>query len=260
MEHVTSADGTRIAFERSGTGPPLVLVNGTGAAPPTAWPAFAELERRFRTIAMQRRGRGSSGDADVYAIEREFEDVAAVVDAVGEPVNLLGHSYGGLLALEATRRTERVRRLVVYEGVPSPDHETPEEALDRLDALLEAGDREALLTTHYREVVKMSPADVERLRGSPAWADRLATAPTVPREVRAFDRYVFDPERFRDWRVPTVLLVGGDSPGWVRRSTDAVGRGLPGARVVVWPGQEHVGMYTAPDAFVEVVVAALGVA
>src|SRR3712207_8086243 len=101
QETVTSVDGTSIAYWRSGEGPPLVLVHGT-AADHSRWaPVLPAFEQRFTVYAIDRRGRGGSGDSGDYAIEREFEDVAEVVDSLGESVNLLGHSYGALCALEA---------------------------------------------------------------------------------------------------------------------------------------------------------------
>jgi pimeloyl-ACP methyl ester carboxylesterase len=112
METITSRDGTRIAYARSGAGPPLILVHGTSAAA-TRWaPVVPALEEHFTVYAVDRRGRGESGDADDYAIEREFEDIAALIDATGGPANVLGHSFGGC-ALEAGLRTENLHRLIV---------------------------------------------------------------------------------------------------------------------------------------------------
>src|SRR3712207_1323335 len=115
QETVTSKDGTPIAYRRSGEGPPLVLVHGT-AADHSRWrPVLPAFEQSFTVYAIDRRGRGGSGDSDDYAIEREFEDVAAVVDSFGEPANLLAHSYGALCALEAALLTTNVRKLVLYD-------------------------------------------------------------------------------------------------------------------------------------------------
>lgn len=97
-ETITSSDGTLIAYERIGAGPPLVLVPAAGAANPTAWAAvIAELKEHFTLYAVDRRGHGKSGDGHIYAIKREFEDIAAVIDAIEEPANLFGHSFGGHL-------------------------------------------------------------------------------------------------------------------------------------------------------------------
>ena len=114
-ETVASKDGTPIAYWRSGEGPPLVLVHGTTADHSRWAPVLPAFEQHFSACAIDRRGRGGSGDSDEYAIEREFEDVAAVVDSLGEPAFLIGHSYGAVCALEAALLTRNVRKLVLYE-------------------------------------------------------------------------------------------------------------------------------------------------
>src|SRR5918997_6374680 len=130
---ITSKDGTQIAYRRSGEGPPLVLVHGTAANHSRWSPVLPALEKRFTVYAMDRRGRGGSGDADGYAVHREFEDVTAVIDSIGEPVNLLGHSYGALLALEAALLTRNIRKLVLYDpGIEVAGQEIyPHEVIDR---------------------------------------------------------------------------------------------------------------------------------
>src|SRR5262245_17922096 len=140
MHTTVSKDGTPIGFERSGKGPPLVLVHGT-SADHTRWkPLLPELESRFTLYAVDRRGRGGSGDASTYSVEREFEDIAAVVDAVGEPSFLLGHSYGAVCALEASLRTHNVRKLVLYEPpIRTAEPLYPLGAAERLQALLDSG-------------------------------------------------------------------------------------------------------------------------
>src|SRR3712207_5341805 len=144
QETVTSKDSTPIAYWQSGEGPPLVLVHGT-AADHSRWaPVLPAFEQRFTVCALDRRGRGGSGDSnDYYAIEREFEDVAAVVDSFGEPAFLLGHSYGALCALEAALLSRNVRKLVLYDpGIEVSGQEIySPEVIERLEALLEAGDR-----------------------------------------------------------------------------------------------------------------------
>src|SRR5918994_3950253 len=146
---VNSKDVTPIAYWRSGEGPPLVLVHGT-AADHSRWrPVLPAFEERFTVCAVDRRGRGGSGDSDDYAIEREFEDVAAVADFPAEPVVLVGHSYGALVALEAALITRNVRMLVLYDpGIEVAGEEIyPQEVIERLDALLEAGDRDGVVAT-----------------------------------------------------------------------------------------------------------------
>jgi pimeloyl-ACP methyl ester carboxylesterase len=215
QEIVASEDGTPIAGWRSGEGPPLVLVHGT-AADRSRWrPVLPTLEERFAVCAIDRRGRGGSGDSDDYAIEREFEDIAAVVDSLGEPANLLGHSYGALCALEAALLTQNVRRMVLYDpGIEVAGEEIyPHEVIERLEALLEAGDRDGVVATTMREVAGLPPETVEHMRSQPVWQARVDAAHTIPRELRAVKAYRFDPERFRELEVPNAGAERRREPG-----------------------------------------------
>lgn len=256
MEKILSKDGINIAYQRSGAGAPLVLVHGTGGAYSRWKPILSALERQFTVYAVDRRGRGESGDASGYAIEREFEDVAAVVDAIGAGVNLLGHSYGGICALEAALLTPHLNCLILYEpplpvpGVPI----YPEGVINRLEALLDAGDRAGVLTTFMREVVRMPAHELELFQASPAFPARMAAAHTLPRELRAHEAYRFDPERFTQLTVPTLLLLGGDSPAFFKAAVETLHNALPNSRIGVLPGQQHIAIDTAPDMFVREVV------
>jgi pimeloyl-ACP methyl ester carboxylesterase len=257
METVTSRDGTEIAYYQRGTGPPLILVHGTVAANPIAWPACAGLTQRFTVYAMGRRGRRASGDGRTYALEREFGDVAAVVNTTGRPAYLLGHFFGALCALGAALLTPNLDKLVLYEpALELPGSQVyPDGLLERLEALLDAGDRERALVEHYSGV--MSPAELERYRASPAWSERLAEVHTLPREMRADGGYVLDPQQFRELTVPTLLLVGETGPGFLRAATNAVHAALPDSRIVAMPGQGHMAMYSAPELFVREIVSFL---
>ena len=255
METVKSKDHTRIAYERTGEGPPLVLVHGT-TADHTRWaPILPQLERHFTTYAMDRRGRGKSGDNAAYHIEREYEDVAAVVDVAGPQVNLLGHSYGALCAMEAALRTNNLRRLVLYEpAFPTDGTEMyPPGSIQRLQDLADQGDRELLLTTFFRDFAQMSEHEISALRSHPSWQGRLAAAHTAVRELADAD-YVFDPSRFHDLAVPTLLLMGGESPALLTKPTEQLSKVLPNCRVVVMPGQGHAAMNTAPGLFLREVI------
>jgi len=262
METIHSKDGTPIAYQRSGAGSPLVLVHGTGGAHSRWTPILPALEKRFSVFAVDRRGRGESGDADIYAHAREFEDIAAVVNSLGESVYLLGHSFGAICSLEAALLTSNLHKLILYEP-PIPVqgvHIYPEGVIDRLQALLDAGDREGVLTTFFREVVKMPSNEFDLFRASPAWPTRVAAAHTLPRELRVAERYQFDAKRFTDLAVPTLLLLGGDSPAFFGAAIDAVAAALPDSRTVVLPGQQHIAMDTAPELFAREVLAFLSAA
>jgi pimeloyl-ACP methyl ester carboxylesterase len=247
----TSIDGTTIAYQRSGGGTPLVLVHGTAADHRRWAPVLPAFEQQFTVCAVDRRGRGGSGDAAAYAAEQEFDDIAAVVNSLGEPVHLLGHSYGALCALEAALRTSAVRTLTLYEpGIEVAGEEIyPAATIERLEALLAAGDRDAVVTTTMREVAGLPPQVVEQLRAQPSWQARVAAAHTIPRELREVKAYRFDPARFRDLRVPTLLLAGGASAAAFRTTAQAVDAALSDSRVVVMPGQGHAAMDTATDLF-----------
>ncbi len=245
---VVSEDGTPIAVWRSGEGSPLVLIHGA-AADHNRWaPVLAALEERFAVFAVDRRGRGRSGDATDYALGREYEDVVAVVESAGEGVSVLGHSYGGICALEAALLTDGIRRLVLYEP-PMGYLKSAPHVVDRLHKLLEEGRRDELLGYFMREVAGLPPDQVELLRSLPAWEARLDAADTIPREERASREYVFDPARFRDLDVPTLYLQGGDSSEPFRAAGEALRGALPDCRVAVMPGQRHAAMDTATDLF-----------
>jgi pimeloyl-ACP methyl ester carboxylesterase len=252
QQNVTSKDGTAIACWCSGEGPPLVLVHGT-AADHNRWaPILPAFEQRFTVCAVDRRGRGGSGDSDSdYAIEREYEDVAAVVDSIGEPTVLLAHSYGALCALEAAMLTRNVRKLVLYDpGIEVAGEEIyPPEVIERLEALLEEGDRDGVVATTMRQVAGLPPETVEYMRSQPAWRARVDAAHTIPRELRAVKAYGLDPERFADLRVPTLMLSGGDSPAALRKAGEAVDETLPDSRLTIMPGQGHAAMDTGTELF-----------
>jgi pimeloyl-ACP methyl ester carboxylesterase len=260
MEKILSNDGTPIAYQQSGTGAPLVLVHGTLSSHGGWAGVLPALEQTFTVYSMDRRGRGDSGDASHYAIEREFEDIAALVNSIGEGVNLLGHSYGGLCALEATLLTPLVRRLVVYEpsSLPVPGIPLYEEGVvNRLQALLDAGDRESVVISVFRDLVHVPPDDLEFLKASPRFPAWVAAADTVPRETHAEEDYHFEPERFQHLSVPTLLMVGGDSPEAAKATIEAWHSALPNSRIVVLHGQQHLAQATAPELFVREVQAFL---
>lgn len=255
MEQATSSDGTVIGFCRSGAGPALLLVHGT-TTDHTRWsPILPLLEPHFTVFAMDRRGRGGSGDSPEYDIQRESEDVAAVVDAIGEPVHVLGHSYGGVCSLEASILTERMTRLILYEPpIPTGAVLYAPEIPVQMQVLIVRGELEAALELMMREVVRMPEHELKVYRQLPAWKVRVALAPTIPRELTIDRTYRFDPGKFANHRVPTLLLLGGDSPEPFSRAVEVVRSALPDSRVVVLPGERHIAMDTNPDLFVDEVV------
>jgi pimeloyl-ACP methyl ester carboxylesterase len=260
VDTIISTDGTPIAFWQGGVGPPLLVVHGTTADHSTTWRfVLPRLEQHFTVFRMDRRGRGASGDSQDYSLQREAEDIAALVDMIGQPVHGLGHSFGALCCLEAALLTPNLRRLILYEGVPVRGADYyPAGMLDHFDALLNANDSEGLLLALFRALVGMPPHEFEALQSqTDAWNARLANAPTAPREMRTEAQYVFVPERFKAMRTPALLLVGGASPPSQLADAQAVASALPDATIKILPGQGHAAMHTAADLFVDAVLAFL---
>ena len=248
---VVSADGTPIAVHTYGDGPPLVMVHGAIADHTTMARVVPLLEPHLTVHAVDRRGRGASGDGAGYAIEYEYADVAAVVQAIaeeaGEPVTLYGHSYGARCALGAALHTSAVARLCLYEPAfrGAVGYGTP--VLDRLDALVTSGRSEDAVELAFREVVGVGEADLAALRALPSWPARVAAAATIPRELRIGAVVPFDPRPYRDLGTPTLVLVGESSNAGQREVCAAVVAALPDARSVTLAGQEHMAQMTAPD-------------
>jgi pimeloyl-ACP methyl ester carboxylesterase len=254
--NVTSRDGTEIAYWTTGDGPPLVVVHGT-PADHTRWqPLLPYLQPHFTVHAIDRRGRGASGDSPDYALEREFEDVAAVVDAVAEEsgalVNVYGHSHGGIVAFGAATLTSNIRRLVLYEGwhVPTPDVYALPEGLDlRMDTLLAAGDRDGVVELLFRELEDMSDEDMAAVKAAPSWPGRVAAAHTIPREIRGELTARLDPEHAHQITVPVLLVTGERSADPSKAHIQSVAATLPDPRVLVLEGQEHVADVLHPEGF-----------
>lgn len=245
---VVSADGTRLAVWSEGTGPPLVMVHGSLSDHTRFDPLVAELRGSFTTFAMDRRGFGASGDAADYDIEREFEDVAAVVEAVatstGEPVALWGHSYGANCAMGGAARTAGVHHLVLYE--PSLGLTFPAGALDAVERALADGDRERAIMLVFADVLEMDHDEVEAMKTSPLWPMRLATAPTVLRESRTEEGWVWQAGQFDGITAPTLMLAGSESPGPLAECTRRAAAAIPGARARNLSGHGHMAHITDP--------------
>ena len=245
LRHVDAPDGVRIASEVSGEGPPLVLVHGAGSARWSFDAVRPHLERRFTVIAMDRRGRGDSGDGDGYALEREFDDVAAVVRDAGEGALLMGHSYGGLVAAGAALRLE-LPRLALYEPAMGGLLAT-EDRIERWERLLADGDRDGVVREFYSDVAGYDDAAIEELTRSPIWEARRRIVPVVPRELRAELEHRFDAERLGGLAMPVLLLVGTESPEWAVRSVAAHGEAIGGSETRTLAGHGHSANMTAPD-------------
>jgi pimeloyl-ACP methyl ester carboxylesterase len=248
MEVITSTDGAMIAYTKRGWGQPLLLVHGT-TVDHTVWSALSpHLEPYFTVYAMDRRGRGASGDAPHYDFVREVEDIRAVIEAIGEPVVLFGHSFGALCSLEAALLSDKVSRLILYEPpVPTGIPAIPKGVPDRIQALCNQGKLEAALELFLREGAKMAEQELASYRQSPMWHATLPVTPTIPREIALDRTYRFQAERFARLQVPVLLLTGSESPPFYREGTALVASALPGSRIVVLPGHQHIAHLSEPE-------------
>jgi pimeloyl-ACP methyl ester carboxylesterase len=259
LREVASADGTTIAIFSAATdrGSPIILVHGA-TADHTTWRTSGPLfHARHATHAVDRRGRGASGDGPDYAIEREFEDLAAVVDVIAAesqgPVDVVGHSYGGRIGLGAAKLTANLRRLVVYEGAPPPASGRGYQdvgILARIEALVAADDRDEALVTFMRDVIAMPPAELAAFRADPIWPRRAAAVETTIRELRAEVTPAASLEALGTVRQPVLQVLGGASAAVFGEATRALDARLRNGRIVTIEGARHAAHHTHAVQFV----------
>ncbi|CAN5592400.1 alpha/beta hydrolase [soil metagenome] len=263
---VVAPDGTAIAVMRSGRpgAPALVLVHGAAADHTTFRVLGPLLATDHELFAVDRRGRGASGDTLPYAIEREFEDIAAAAEAVavstGRPtVDVFGHSYGGRCALGAALLTPIIRRVISYEGAPTPpgEHYGDAAMAAELAALADAGTNARLLERFMAEAVGMSAGELDRYRADPVWPRRVAAAPTIARELRVGSADEAGLERLGAARQPVLQLLGSASLPAFASATRALDERLTDGRVVTIEGARHAAHHTHPEAVVNAVRAFL---
>jgi pimeloyl-ACP methyl ester carboxylesterase len=250
--HVPSKDETSIAVECAGTGPHLLIVHG-GIGDRTRWkPLFPLLASRFTVCAMDRRGHGESGDAPDYTLQKGAEDVVAVVNSRPGSVFVLGHSIGGVCALEAAFLTDKISKLVLYE--PPLQDRNHSLVATKMENMITGGQREQALVTFLQEIVMLSPGEIAAMKARPSWPGRVAGIGKQIREIRAMDEYRFDPKRMTTLKVPTLLLTGSKtaSPD-LKRAISSLMDCLPNRSLMVFQEQEHNAMDTIPQEFAETV-------
>src|SRR5258708_1370397 len=238
MEKVYSKDGTPIAFDRSGNGPPIILVDGAlcyRASGPMG-PLAKLLATQFTVFTYDRRGRGDSSNTAPYAAEREVEDIDALIEKAGGSAFVYGTSSGAALALEAANCGLAVKRLALYEApfiVDASHPPIPEDFLARLNALI-ASDRRGDAVKLFMKLVGVPTVFIALMPGMPAWPKLTAVAHTLPYDITIVkDNQRGKPLSARRWAsvtVPTLVMDGGKSPAWMRNGMRALGDVLPNAR------------------------------
>jgi pimeloyl-ACP methyl ester carboxylesterase len=247
METVTSSDGTTIAFDRLGDGPPVIVVGGQLSDRALNHPTAEELAKRFTVFNYDRRGRGDSGDTAPYALEREIEDLDALVAEAGERASVYAHSSGAALALHAAAGLP-IAKLVLHEPPYNPEGDEDRQRATRKEAqhikTLLAEDRRGEALEYFWRSIGMPQEMVDEMRHTPRWAELEAMAPTM-----AYDSEVMG-DISRGGAVPTdlagrvatgtLVLVGGASPEWMIDVAKQLADALPNGRYRVLEGQEHV--------------------
>ncbi|TXS12271.1 MULTISPECIES: alpha/beta fold hydrolase [Streptomyces] len=253
-DQVVSADGTEIVFERSGSGPAVVLVASALADRSDTAELAALLAEDFTVINYDRRGRGASGDADAYAPDREIEDIAALIEHVGGTASLFGSSSGAVLALRAAAAGVNVDRLALYEPpfvVAGDDDGPPRDLARQVNALLADGRDGDAVRYFMTRVQGMPGIAVFFMKLMPkVWSNLTGMARTLPYDIAVMgDTQQGEPLRAGEWNgvtVPTRVLTGGKSPAAFRRAADAVTEILPQADHRALPGLGHGAVVMAP--------------
>jgi len=241
METVTSRDGTTIAFDRLGEGPPVVLVCG-GSVDRMADAAIAlQLSSDFTVLNYDRRGRGDSGDTLPYAIEREVEDIEAVIEGAGGQAYLWGSSSGAALALIAAESGLPIVKLALWEppfvpeGLPRP----PDDQVEQYETMIAEGRRGDAVEYFMSKVVGMPDEFVAQARTQPWWAATEARAHTLAYDARIMRDYAAPAERAASVKVPTLVLAGGADFPWMRDAANALADTLPHGEARILEGQGH---------------------
>lgn len=254
MNKVISKDGTTIAYDKVGKGPAVILVDGAlchRASGPNG-PLAAQLAERFTVYTYDRRGRGDSDEKKPYAIEREVEDIEAIIQAAGGSVYVYGISSGAALALEAAIRLPVIKKLALYEApfiVDGSRSAVPDHYLARMNELLASNDRSAAVKHFMRKGVGVPAPIVAMMRIMPAWKKLKAVAHTLPYDtLLTIDHQKGKPLSANRWRAvaaPTLVIDGGKSPAWMRNAMQALTNVLPGAQYRTLEGQTHIVKPTA---------------
>ena len=241
IQTVTSKDGTRLAADVTGTGPALVLVCG-GSVDRHSNDALASvLAGDFTVWNFDRRGRGESGDTGPYAVEREIEDVEAVIAAVGGHAHLYGTSSGAALALLAAAAGASVDRLVLWEPPYSvdPAGRPPADSVEQLDRMIGEGRRDDAATFFMVDMVRMPAEFAAFARTQPWWAGQLALAHTLAYDAREMGDYSVPTDTAARVAAPTLILTGGASFAIFRPTAEALAAAMPDATTAILDGQEH---------------------
>ncbi|MFC9915283.1 alpha/beta fold hydrolase [Streptomyces sp. NPDC127197] len=241
-KNTISRDGTPIVYQRIGQGPVVVLVSGAMSAGATVAPLAGPLSDRFGVVVYDRRGRGESGDTTPYTVEREIEDLAALIEAEGGDAALYGISSGGALALHAAASGLPVRQVAVYEVPFAMDEVAANgraEYSERLTEALAQGRRGDAVELFLR-LTGLAEEMIQGARQSPLWSGMETIAPSLAYDDAVMGDGRVPRDRLAAITAPVLALAGGASPGWMRQAARAVADAAPQGAYRVLEGQTHM--------------------
>ena len=241
METTTSMDGTTLAFDRQGDGPPVVLVCGGSVDRISNAGLASELAPDFTVLNYDRRGRGDSGDSPPYAVDREIEDIMAMLDAAGGSAHLYGSSSGAALALEATATGLPVTRLALWEPpfIPEGEPRPPANTASIYRKFVDEHRRGDAVEYFMAQVVGLPPEFVEQAKSSPFWDQQEALAHTLAYDAEIMADYTLPTERAAIVTVPTVVMAGDASFPWMTVTARALADAMPAGELRILAGQTH---------------------
>lgn len=248
MKKALSKDGTSIAFDQAGQGPPLILVDGAlcyRASGPMG-PLAKLLAPRFTVFTYDRRGRGDSSDTRPYSVEREVDDIGALLDEAGGSAFVYGTSSGAALALEAAARLSNIRKLALYEAPFIVDNSRPPQPADlndRMSALI-ASDQRSDAVKLFMQTVGVPAFGIAMMRLMPVWSKLTAVAHTLPYDFAILDDNWYgkplSDARWASATMPALVTAGGKSPAWMQNAMQALAGVLPNARHRTLERQNHM--------------------
>jgi pimeloyl-ACP methyl ester carboxylesterase len=242
MRTAISADGTKIAFDQTGQGPPVILVVGAFNDRSTGAPLAKALESQLTVLNYDRRGRRASGDTLPYAVEREVEDLGALIREAGGAARVFGYSSGAILALEGAARGLNITKLALYDppfivgdDIPRP----PKDIAGELARLVASGRRGEAVELFQTKMVRIPEEVVAQFRHAPFRPALEAIAHTLVYDASILGDQELPMARLRSIKVPTLVVYGGESPTFLGNSAKALAKALPDGHVRALDGQTH---------------------
>ena len=241
MDTVTSSNGTRIAFDRLGDGPPVIMVCGQSTDRSSNAPLAALLAPDFTVLNYDRRGRGDSGDTQPYAVEREVEDIGALIEEAGGSAFVFGVSSGAALALEAAASGLAIDRLALWEPpfIEDEGRRPPRDLVERYERMIAEGRRGDVIEYFMANVVGLPPEFVAHAKTQPFWRHQEALAHTLVYDTIVMGDYSLPVERAAAVEAPTLALAGGESFPFMRETARKIAEAMPDARSRILEGQTH---------------------